>query len=569
MRVRRDLIYGVVIFIYLIFWSLTGAHFTADTNVYTQAILRYQDGVANRDYRSVTANPFLDFGHILWRPFGWLCFDIASPAIRLITRQNERAEVLLTLFGINALASFVCVVLFLLLARRLIGSDLSAALATVGFFSADAFLNYAHAGTAYIIGLAGLVAGMYVLCPADPLDTSWTRASRAGIALALAVLFWFPYIFVLPAAMLTGFLFHGNGRPRRQLVWRTMVICGVVGVGVYLSVVRALDIHSFVDVKQWILASGHGNLQPSGIRGLARLAFSLPRSFVNMGRDGMWLKRYLVHDPYAPVTTRGLIGLSLWKLGIFYGGVIVLLLAVIRVPRGNYVLLWIASAVVPVLVFAMFIFEAGSIERYLPLYPFVFLAVGYAVSSQRTRRVYRVLIFSVLATFLTVNFKAMYRGSLESHKHDALTRIQPILAQLGPDDLVLAVNEQDNLAEFRLNFPLDPVNLKSEWRSYDVLEINSERLSTWRQDLAERILATWNQGGVVWVPERFFSKTPRPEWNWVEGDDARIRWKELPAFFSRFQTGSELGNDSFRSLQDDSNNRAIVKSVNVEAAHSF
>ena len=537
--------------------------------MYAQAILRHQHGIGDTDYRSIAANPFLDFGHILWRPFGWLCFRIASPATRLIAHQNERAEVLLTLFGVKTLASLGCVVLFFLLAQRLVGSDVAAALATVGLFSADAFLNYAHAGTAYIIGLAGLVAGMYALCPEDPTDGSWSRALLAGIFFALAVLFWFPYIFVLPAAMLTGFLFHGNGSPRRQLVWRTMVICGVVGVGVYLSVLRALDIHSFVDLKQWILASGHGNLQPSGIRGLARLAFSLPRSFVNMDRDGMWLKRYLVHDPYAPVTTRGLIGLSLWKLGIFYGGVVVLLLAVIRAPRGNSVLLWIASATVPVLVFAMFIFEAGSMERYLPLYPFVFLAVGYALSSQRTRQAYRVLIFSVLATFLTVNFKAMYRGSLESRKHDALVRIQPILAQLGPDDLVLAVNEQDNLAEFRLNFPLDPVNLKSEWRSYDVLEVNSERLSTWRQDLAERILATWNQGGVVWVPERFFSKTPRPEWNWVEGDDARIRWKSLPAFFSQFQTGSELGNDSFRSLQDDPNNRAIVKSVNVEAGHSF
>lgn len=561
---RRSSTLAVVICSYVILWSLTGAHYMGDTNVYAQAILRYQHGIVNPDYRSIGANPFWDFGHVLWRPLGWLCSRITRPVTQLIAHDNERAEVLLTLLGIKALASLGCVVLFFLLARRLIGSEVAAALATVGLFSADAFLNYAHAGTSYIVGLAGLMSGMNALCPDDPADSSWSRASLAGIAFALAVLFWFPYIFVLPAAMFIGFLLHGNGDPQRRLLWRTILICGVVGIGAYSSVLGMLHMRGIADVKQWILASGHGNFQPRGLRGLARLAFSLPRSFVNMGRDGMWLKRYLVHDPYAPVTVAKLLRLSLWKPVLFYSTLAVLILALLRSSRGIYIFLWVASAVIPVLVFAMFIFEAGSIERYLPLYPFVFLAVGYVLSSRRSRLAHCVFICLVLSVFLCVNFKAAYRGSLESRKQDALMRIQPIFPQVGPDDLVLAVNEQDSLAEFRVNFPLDPVNLSSDWRTYDVLEVNTERLSTWRSDLAKRILATWDRGGVVWLPNRFLNQTPKPEWNWVEGDDARIRWRELPAFFSWFQVGPELGDDSFRALKDNRTNRALVESDKLQ-----
>src|SRR5208283_892811 len=134
----------MITLLYLSAWAFTRGHFMADTNVYTQAILRHQSGGENVDYRLMTGNPFWDFGHILWRPVGWLCFRLTKPGLDLIAHQNQKAEVLLTLFGINFLASLGGVLLFFGLARKVIGHEWSAVLASVGFFSADAFLNYAH-----------------------------------------------------------------------------------------------------------------------------------------------------------------------------------------------------------------------------------------------------------------------------------------------------------------------------------------------------------------------------------------------------------------------------------------
>jgi hypothetical protein len=557
-----------LILVYLAAWAFTGAHFMADTNVYAQAILRHQHGGGDVDYHSVTGNPFWDFGHILWRPFGWICFVLARPATQLIARQNQRAEVLLTLIGINFLASLGCVLLFFKLSRKVVGNEWSALLATIGVLSADAFLDYAHSGNAYVVGLSCLVAGMYFACSESLSKTSFYRSLSAALFFALAVLFWLPYIFVLPAAMAAPILLYGYEKKRQRRVLQIVIACGAFGLGVYAAAIAIVGIHSLVDLKAWILASGHGHIQPGGLRAAARLAFAVPRSFVNMDRDGMWLKRYLVRDPYAPVTTTQLFGLSLWKLVLFYAAAGVVCFELLRSKPGRILLILLVSTILPISVFAVFIFEAGSIERYLPLYPFVFLAFGYVACSRQTMRASKALLVVALTAMVVVNVNAMRSGRLDARKAEAVARIRDLIPLLGPDSLVLAVNEQDNLAEFRQDFPLDPINLGSEWRTYDVLEINTERLSTWREDLAKRILRTWQRNGTVWLPTRFLRTQPKPEWNWVEGDDKRVHWADLPAFFSKFETGPVVGGeDGFLSLQNNSRNKAILERLTAAGNH--
>lgn len=127
----------------------------------------------------------------------------------------------------------------------------------------------------------------------------------------------------------------------------------------------------------------------------------------------------------------------------------------------------------------------------------------------------------------------------------------------------MAINEQDSLAEFRLNFPLDRMNLDGEWQTYDMLEINAERLSTWREDFAQRVLATWQRGGAVWLPERVFHSQPNPDWNWVEGDDARVKWTDLPTFFSQLEIGPMVGGeDGFALLQNSPKNQQVLAATN-------
>jgi hypothetical protein len=549
----------ILIVTYLSVWVSTQAHFMADTNVYTQAILRHQNGGADVDYRLMTGNPFWDFGHILWRPVGWLCFVIARPITQLFAPQSQRAGVLFTLLGINFLASFACVLFFFLMAKKVTGHEWAAAVAVLGLFSADAFLDYAHSGNAYVVGLACLMAGMYFSWFDKRTENSFS-GSLGAVLLALAVLFWLPYVFVLPAVLLGPFALFGDQDRRRTL--RMLVVCAVVGISVYALAVTVVGIRNLGDLKQWILASGHGQIQPGGFRAAARLAFAVPRSFIYMGDDGMWLKRYLLHDPYAPVTMGKLFSLSLWKLALFYVAVGVVSLELLRAKPGRAVLVLLVSAAVPIFLFAIFIFEAGSIERYLPLFPFVFLATATVFAGDRAKQASKLLLLFMLAVMCAVNVQAMRRGTLEPWKTAAVARIHDLIPLLGPNSLVLALNEQDSLAQFRQNFPLDPINLDGQWRLYDVLEINTERLDTWREDLATRIVGTWDIDGIVWLPLRFLSARPRPEWNWVEGDDTRIHWGDLPAFFSQFETGRAVGgDDGFVLLLDTPRNRQILRSL--------
>ncbi|HUA14014.1 MAG TPA: hypothetical protein VMG31_01855 [Verrucomicrobiae bacterium] len=566
---RKNVPLAIVIVTYLAVWTCTGAHFMADTNVYTQAILRYQHGVRNENYHLTTSNPFWDFGHVLWRPIGWLCFTWTKPVTRFWAHQNQQAEVLFTLFGINFLASLACVILFFLLAKSMIAERWSAVVATIGFFSADAFLNYAHSGNAYVPGLTCLVAGMYVSWSRERSDPGLWRSLAAAVLLGLAVLFWLPYVFVLPAVMFAPLLFCGDDRKQVRSLLLTALTCGILGLAVYTSAAVFAGVRNLADLHDWISSSGHGHVQLRGLRAIAGLAFAVPRSFLYMDRDGMWLKRFLIHDPYAPVTISTLLRLSLWKLALFYAAALAVCLELLRWKRGQMLFALLAATVVPVFVFAVFIFESGSIERYLPLYPFIFLACGFVLAREKAGRSIRGLLVISLAAMAIVNLNAMRLAAVEGRRAEAVSRIADLVPVLSPNSLVLAVNEQDSLAEFRQNFPLDPVNLSARWRTYDVLEINAERLATWRRDLAVRVLDTWSQGGTVWLPSRFLQTDPRPEWNWVEGDDKRIRWSDLPAFFSRFDVGPTVGGeDGFQPLQEDQKDRDIFQSLIGPTFHS-
>jgi hypothetical protein len=281
-----------------------------------------------------------------------------------------------------------------------------------------------------------------------------------------------------------------------------------------------------------------------------------------MGKDGMVLKRYLVHDPYASERLSDLLRLSLWKLVLFYASLIVVCFCLLRFQRGRALLVVFAIAALPIVLFSLFLFEAGSIERYLPLYPFVFLAWGCALASCQVKAFGKALLFALLGATLFVNLNAMRRDTLEKQENEGRERIRDLVPKLTPASLVLAVNEQDSLAEFCHEFPLDRLNSEYQWQYYDVLEINAARLSMWRQDLAIRILWSWHHGGTVWMPIRFLHDRPNRNWNWVEGDDPRVRWSDLPAFFSQFNVGSLTGGqDGFVSLPDDPVNQGILVNV--------
>ena len=64
----------------------------------------------------------------------------------------------------------------------------------------------------------------------------------------------------------------------------------------------------------------------------------------------------------------------------------------------------------------------------------------------------------------------------------------------------------------------------------------------------------WRRGGEVWVSKRLWSVNPLPDWDWVEGDDGRVSWKDIPEFFRPLQIAEELGGSDgfFRLTRADS-----------------
>jgi hypothetical protein len=74
------------------------------------------------------------------------------------------------------------------------------------------------------------------------------------------------------------------------------------------------------------------------------------------------------------------------------------------------------------------------------------------------------------------------------------------------------------------------------------------------------MLETWAAGGEVWVSDRLVAARPKAEWNWVEYDDRRVRWADLPAFFTRFERNSHSGGtDGFFRLADTPRNREDLR----------
>src|SRR6202050_1101062 len=198
---------------------------------------------------------FWEFGHVLWRPMGWAItrsIGILSPD--WIKTNAAYYHVIIALIAVSWLVGFATLYLFHRLACFITKDFWCASLSTIGFATAQAFLNFVQAGTAYIAGLAMLMVAIYFLeVRYDPVRAVRISA-LGGIALAIAVLFWFPYVLVVPAVVLIPLLLH------RAL--RDTLVTGIsfaIGVGlVYLAVIVGLGWHSRAEILGWVHGSSRG-----------------------------------------------------------------------------------------------------------------------------------------------------------------------------------------------------------------------------------------------------------------------------------------------------------------------
>src|SRR4029453_12983264 len=132
----------------------TGSFFMADTQDYVESILAFQAG---RDYS------FWDFAHVLWRPLGWLLWEVFRPLAMLHYPASANAAVTFVLIALNWIAGLVTVVLMHALVCRYSRSTFVANFVTFAFICSQAFLNFVHTGAPYVTGLAFLVAAFSLM----------------------------------------------------------------------------------------------------------------------------------------------------------------------------------------------------------------------------------------------------------------------------------------------------------------------------------------------------------------------------------------------------------------------
>jgi hypothetical protein len=542
--------FAAIAVFYCLALLLTTARYFGDTSGYVHDILLFDKGNFSR-----YPNPIWEFGHLYWRPIGWLLFKCFGGLTPFAKSGPEPLAVTTVLVVFTTICGLMCALLYYSIASSLLRETWKALLVAAGALSFYGFLDYVHTGCVYVTGLAGLLGALWwVIRAIDRGRLTWQYGLLSGASFAFAVLVWFPYILVLPGILAAALLWRGNReadatalQSRLRLACYIAVLAGcLIGVG-YLFAAIQLRLSSLADLKTWVAASSHGWSQN---KRLLRMASGLPRSFLYTGDNGLALKRFLLKDPYAHVTLGSLVRQHVWGPLAFYVFSLCLIGVLWRSLNGRRILWICLAAVVPVLGFAAFVFESGSLERYMPLYPFIALASAYGLSQLSTKKPGPIVIFVFLVLVINVNGALLSRPVINSEIAPAAARLESLRGKVTPQGLVALVTLQDSVYQLLTSYPFHPANRRETLPAYDVIVVANERIVQWQQDFAKRALDTLQRSQSVWVSKRFLADRPEPAWTWTEGDDRRITWTQLPPFFRQFTYSESVGgSDGFLKLE--------------------
>ena len=189
----------------------------------------------------------------------------------------------------------------------------------------------------------------------------------------------------------------------------------------------------------------------------------------------------------------------------------------------------------------------------------LFIALGWAFDSEQVRRLFKIpLILFVIAMIATNGFM-MSKVRLQRQQEASVARISALSGQLKPNSWVFTANWQDDLVNFHRSFPLNPINRNGNLRIGALISPGEPEVARWQQEFAKRAEGTWSNGGDIWISRRLLSGRPRPEWNWVEGDDRRVSWTDLYRYVSRLELGQSVdGDDGFVLLAPSEQNKKLL-----------
>jgi hypothetical protein len=525
----------------IVLLAVAGAIFLTEPPDYIDSF-NYAQHIVKHGGIPAAGDPFWDFGHVMWRPLGALVWRTLGTAASLFY-QDPLLQAALSLVWISVVSAFTCTVFLYLLILRSTRQVWVACLTTIAFMASCAVLDYALTGMAYTAGIALQIASLYVLFSSIQKERfTASRALLSGILAGASVCLWFPYGFTLVGFLLFGFLWNAEGK-RPEIRVRAGFMCvwiAAIALALALCYVPAMHfrgIHTLADFQAWIAASRYG-ISPT--RGGLRAAIAIPRSFVWMGDAGILFKRFLFDAADRWSLLPSLVD-GIWKIAAVYGVLALLTFYWLRRAAGRIVVACLLATAAPTMIFAVFLFDPSPPIRYIALYPLLFFGLSFAISTDRKSVLGRIVFPGFCLMIAAVNLTGMSRFHSEPAFARAAIRLDELNRRVAPGDRVLILVLRDDINRLANHKPFDPIsrNRASLWA---VIPLGAD-VEIWKSQIAAEILRTWSEGGRVWLSKRMLAPAPRPDWNWVEGDDTRIAWADIPAYFRPFEVSSGFGGE--------------------------
>ena len=537
----------VVLASYAALLVATASAYSGDTRDYASSIVaRFTD----RDLY------FWEFGHLLWRPAG---YSVAAAArfAHFGTHASLFPLTVLSLVGISVAAGALSLVAFLAWLKRLGIARIPAVAATLSMGLSCALLNYYQTGTAYVPALAMLCVALWSVARAD--DVAPGRVSPLAVgALSLSALLWLPMILVVPAVVVSPLVLRGDNAARRRASALSFALCALVIECSYGTVVMMKGMHSGLELKSWIAAASHG-IDDSG--GVARATVGFARSVLSTDRLGIVAKRYLLGDPYNRATLGNVVRSGLYRLVIFYLAAAAIAISLLRTSSGRRVLIEFALFAAPVLVMAV-AWQGGDLERYLALFPALFMALAAALAtiSPGAQPVTAIVVMMALGA---LNLPDFDRSRTTRVCADVTRRLEFVPSGTANPPLVVTPLNSDELTQGRGLCPaVAQLEDAKRLRVVGLITPHESSAPYWCAVFAADVEKAWRAGDRVWLSTRAFATRPAPAWGWAEGDDPRVHWRDLSTFFTRLQrTKATGGDDEFVELLPTSVNVTILDSV--------
>ncbi|MGD0500000.1 MAG: hypothetical protein ABSC23_16360 [Bryobacteraceae bacterium] len=546
---------ALVIGIYVISLLVTRPDTYIDSFNYATNIVDQRMGTADP-----ARDPFWDFGHALWRPMGYLLYICIGGPLTGMFDGNQTFAAATSLIVWSIAGALVAAVFLYLLVARLSGSAWAAGLATIGFVSTHAVMNFKLTGCAYSAGIGCQAAGFYYLYTAlQERRTRLPRALAAGVFLGLSVSIWFPFVLPLPGYLCFALLWRDETTEPRlgarvRLLAGASIAAAAVVAAVYLPVMAFRGIRTVEQFRQWMEASRYG-IQPT--RGFARMLFSIPRGFLLLKTDNGILKRVLLHDPGDRPPMADILSAA-WKPVAVYVVLTVLALRLRSSDWGRRMLAFLGAAAIPLLIFAAFLFDPSPPERYLGIFPLLFTSIGLVFARQPLARASRIVFFLFIGAMMAANSWAMWRFRPETGEAGTIARLESVNRQASKNDLILVPSWLDDGLRF---VDSQPFHRASRFRLnlQPGVALGSVHSTHWRPPVSEAILATWQRGGRVWISRRLIQEKPAPAW-WIENDESRVRWADVSGFYRAFDTANPVGSeDGFLELERSPRNETLLQ----------